>query len=32
MAIANNQIDTNENKTKEKAVKQYIVVQFGSEK
>ena len=32
MAIANNQIETNENKNKEKEVKQYIVVQIGSEK
>ena len=31
MAIANNQIETNENKNKEKEVKQYIVVQIGSE-
>ena len=30
MAIANNQIETNENKNKEKEVKQYIKSIFGA--
>ena len=32
MAIANNQIETNENKNKEKELNQYIVVQICSDK